>query len=309
MAIISVVVPVYNVEKYLNRCIDSILNQTFSDFELILVDDGSPDNCGKICDEYAIKDKRIHVIHKVNGGLSEARNYGIEWAVKKSNSSWITFIDSDDWVHPDFLKILYKAVLDNNTFLSFCTFKRMNSFQQYEEIKVSYSRIDTQRIFYNKRVNSIVAWGKLFKKKDFESVRFPVGRLHEDEFTTYKILFKYKDVSFVNNELYFYYVNPDSITQSSWNLRRLDNLDAFKQQIAFFKEKRLKKAYKRSIRALFSNIGIAIEKLREYYPTEKKLRYRLFLLYYSCRIRFWWRYLIKEEKQTIRRQIHPKLYR
>ena len=309
MAIISVVVPVYNVEKYLSRCIDSILNQTFSDFELILVDDGSPDNCGKICDKYAIKDKRIHVIHKVNGGLSEARNYGIEWAVKKSNSSWITFIDSDDWVHPDFLRILYKAVLDNNTFLSFCTFKRMNSFQQYEEIKVSYSRIDTQRIFYNKRVNSIVACGKLFKKKDFESVRFPVGRLHEDEFTTYKILFKYKEVSFVNNELYFYYMNSDSITQSNWTLRRLDNLDAFKQQIAFFKEKRLKKAYKRSIRALFSNIGIAIEKTRVYYPTEKRIRYRLFLLYYLCRIRLWWRFLTKEEKQTIKRQIHPSLKR
>lgn len=309
MPIISVVVPVYNVEKYLSRCIDSILNQTFSDFELILVDDGSPDNCGKICDKYAIKDKRIHVIHKVNGGLSEARNYGIEWAVKKSNSSWITFIDSDDWVHPDFLRILYKAVLDNNTFLSFCSFKRMNSFQQYEEIKVSYSRIDTQRIFYNKRVNSIVACGKLFKKKDFESVRFPVGRLHEDEFTTYKILFKYKDVSFVNNDLYFYYVNPDSITQSSWNLRRLDNLDAFKQQIAYFKKKRIKKAYKRSIRALFSNIGIAIEKTRVYYPTEKRIRYRLFLLYYLCRIRLWWRFLTKEEKQTIKRQIHPSLKR
>ena len=108
---ISVIVPIYNVEKYLRRCVDSILNQTFSDFELILVDDGSPDNCGKICDEYAVKDRRIVVIHQKNGGLSTARNAGIDWAFVNSNSQYLSFIDRDDWVHPDFLEFLYRAIL------------------------------------------------------------------------------------------------------------------------------------------------------------------------------------------------------
>lgn len=122
MCIISVVVPVYKVEKYLNRCVDSILNQTFLDFVLILVDDGSPDNCGKICDDYAKRDNRVNIIHKQNGGLSEARNYGIEWALKNSDSEWITFIDSDDWVHPLFLELLLDAVVKNNVNLGICDY-------------------------------------------------------------------------------------------------------------------------------------------------------------------------------------------
>ena len=106
---VSVIVPVYKVEAYLHRCVDSVLNQSFSDFELILVDDGSPDNCGAICDEYAQKDSRVHVIHKTNGGLSDARNAGIDWAFANSDSQWLTFIDSDDWVHRDYLKLLLGA--------------------------------------------------------------------------------------------------------------------------------------------------------------------------------------------------------
>ena len=109
---VSVIVPIYNVELYLSRCIDSILAQTFTDFELILVDDGSPDKCGEICDKYAAQDKRIHVIHKENGGLSDARNAGIEWTLNNTSCLWITFVDSDDWVHPEYLEILYKVCKD-----------------------------------------------------------------------------------------------------------------------------------------------------------------------------------------------------
>ena len=110
MAKISVIVPVYKVEQYLNRCIDSLLCQTFSDFELILVDDGSPDACPAICDSYAEKDARVHVIHQANGGLSAARNAGIEWSLQKSDSEWISFVDSDDWVHERYLESLFSAV-------------------------------------------------------------------------------------------------------------------------------------------------------------------------------------------------------
>ena len=113
--LVSIVVPVFKVEQYLSRCVDSILNQTFKDFELILVDDGSPDKCGQMCDEYAKTDNRIHVIHKKNGGLSDARNAGIEWCIENSNSEWVTFIDSDDWVHPQYLESMLNANLKNNT--------------------------------------------------------------------------------------------------------------------------------------------------------------------------------------------------
>ena len=115
MATVSIVVPVYKVEKYLKRCVDSILAQTFTDYELILVDDGSPDNCPEICDELAEKHSQIYVIHQKNGGLSAARNSGIEWALKNSESEWITFIDSDDWIHPQYLESMLNANLRNNT--------------------------------------------------------------------------------------------------------------------------------------------------------------------------------------------------
>ena len=106
---ISVIVPVYKVEQFLHRCVESILRQSFYNFELILVDDGSPDSCGDICDAYAAKDNRIHVIHQKNGGLSAARNSGIDYVMAHSDSHWLAFVDSDDWVHPDFLKILYST--------------------------------------------------------------------------------------------------------------------------------------------------------------------------------------------------------
>ena len=109
---ISVIVPIYKVEKYLNRCVDSILHQTFTDFELILVDDGSPDNCGKMCDEYAEKDSRVVVIHKKNGGLSDARNKGLDWVFANSNSEYVVFIDSDDYIDERYLELLYKSIAE-----------------------------------------------------------------------------------------------------------------------------------------------------------------------------------------------------
>ena len=118
MAKISVIVPVYKVEQYLRRCVDSILSQTFSDFELILIDDGSPDRCGEICDEYKQRDGRVVVIHQSNGGLSAARNTGIIWSLENSDSDWLTFVDSDDWVHSEYLERLFRAVNKYGTKIS-----------------------------------------------------------------------------------------------------------------------------------------------------------------------------------------------
>lgn len=113
---VSIIVPVYKVEPYLNKCVDSILAQTFTDFECILVDDGSPDSCGKICDEYVQKDSRVKVIHQENQGLSAARNSGLDMA----SGAWIVFVDSDDWIEPDAVEVLYRAALQNDADMAVC---------------------------------------------------------------------------------------------------------------------------------------------------------------------------------------------
>lgn len=237
---ISIVVPVYKVEPYLHKCVDSILAQSFKDFELILVDDGSPDNCPAICDEYAKQDKRIIVIHQANGGLSAARNSGINWSFANSDSEWITFIDSDDWVHPDMLSCLYSAANVNEHNLIVCGFQETENNAKFQIIDFNNNLIITPEDFFlNQRVNSIVAWGKLYKKSFFKSIRYPVGKIHEDEFVTYKILFANKLISYIPVPLYFYRKNENSITNAPWSLKRLHGFEAQYEQLLYFKSKKL----------------------------------------------------------------------
>ena len=244
MPVISVVVPVYNVEKYLHRCVDSILAQTFTDFELILVDDGSLDNCGTICDEYAKKVSRIHVIHKENGGLSDARNAGIDWAFTNSDSEWITFIDSDDWIHPKYLEALYDAVKHTGCSLSICDFIRTeNEKPDVDEKQINPVFYNSEDFYCEKNINAVIAVCKLYKKTDFQDIRYPIGKLHEDEFTTYKLLFQYESVAFVDARFYYYFVNPEGITQSSWNPKRMAMLDAISEQNQFFRRNGFENAY------------------------------------------------------------------
>ena len=229
--LISVIVPVYKVEKYLKRCVDSILNQTFTDFELILVDDGSPDRCGKMCDEYAKEDCRIHVIHKKNGGLSDARNSGIDWCFKNSNSKWIAFIDSDDWIHPRYLQSLYEAACIHNGSISVCECIKTDIVDSYKRIdKANIEIVETDILFLEHNMISSVAWAKLYKKECFCSTRYPFGKLHEDEFVTYKLLFKNDKIAYVNDSLYFYFNNQNGIMNSDWSLKKLDLIEALKQQ-------------------------------------------------------------------------------
>lgn len=235
MSCISIIVPVYNVEKYIHRCIDSILAQTFTDFELILVDDGSPDNCGKICDEYAEKDCRIHVIHKVNGGLSDARNAGIDWTFANSDSEWITFIDSDDWIHPKYMEALYNAVKETGCEISICGYEETTGDSpKVDDINLQAVTVNTEDFFCEHNVNAVIACAKLYKKELFRGIRYPVGKLHEDEFTTYKLLFQCDNCGFIKEPLYAYYRNEASITQSTWTPRRLDAYDALLSQIDYF---------------------------------------------------------------------------
>ena len=233
---ISVVVPVYKVEKYLNRCVDSIINQTYSDFELILIDDGSPDNAPEMCDEYAAKYDFVHVIHQENGGLSAARNSGIEWALKNSDSEWITFIDSDDWIHPQYLESLLMANLDNHTKISAGqVFVTKEYIVKLDDLPIEhFCEVKTEEFYIDESMDPNSCCCRLFSKDLFKEIRFPVGKLHEDRFTTYKIYFKFPTISVVSFPLYYYFMNDESIIHEKWNPRKLDNIEAAENQMQFF---------------------------------------------------------------------------
>lgn len=302
---ISVIVPVYNVDNYLSRCIESILNQSEPDFVLILVDDGSTDTSGAICDNYAEKDKRIHVIHKENGGLSDARNKGVDWSLINSKSEWITFIDSDDWIHPEYLNFLLSAAISSNVDISVCRYEEKNEFSEYDHVNNLFDVYDTEDLYVNQRVNMVVAWGKLYKKVIFQNLRFPYGKLNEDEFTTYKALFQYKRIAFLDNALYFYFQNPKSIMQSKWTKGRLDSIEAISNQIPYFKNMGLKKAYSSSAKSLMFSCAKAAAKLREFYPEDKRTRLQYINKYYCCKFRYFGRFLTQEDKKMICKYLHP----
>ena len=270
---ISVIVPVYKVEAYLHRCVDSILAQTFTDFELILVDDGSPDNCGKICDEYAAKDKRIHAIHQENGGLSAARNAGIDWAFANSDSQWLSFIDSDDWVHPCFLEYLYRAVQETGCKVSACSFVRVEGQEEYPEIPFSEAVENWEQFYIEDWGRGVVACCKLYAKELFSCLRYPVGRIHEDEFLTYKILDRAKEVAVLDANLYYYYQNPGGIIKGGFSLRKLDGVNALREQSRYARKKGYTDLYlecqKRRLRCSVKAFK-ALEKTETLSTAEKK---------------------------------------
>ena len=237
---ISVVVPIYNVEKYLVKCIDSILNQTYKNLEIILVDDGSPDSCPDICDKYKIRDKRIKVIHKENGGLSDARNAGIEIATGK----YICFIDSDDFISDEYVNILYNLFTNDDIDIAECDYFKFNEEKEVYSLKNNkqankiISKKDMLNRLFDKKtsIRTTIVCNKLYKTKLFDEVKFPKGKLHEDEFTTYKIIYKSKKIAITNQKLYFYRNNNESIMGKKFNEKRYDALIALKQRKEFFKK-------------------------------------------------------------------------
>lgn len=273
---ISVIVPVYKVEKYLGRCVDSILAQTYENFELILVDDGSPDRCGVMCEEYAEKDGRIQVLHRENGGLSAARNTGIDWVFTNSGSEYITFIDSDDWVHPQYLELLLRAAEENGVGVSVAR-------HRYKE---TYDRADLTRVDEEPKVETMMAedllvnhewffnyaWNKLYARGHFETLRYPVGKNFEDTFTTYQALFESGQVALVDQELYFYFRNMEGITRSPWSPKELVVFEGIRQQLAFYKEHGYERAYEKEEWLYLNHYAYQICRIRENKGDLKKNR-------------------------------------
>lgn len=272
---VSVIVPAYNVEKYLNRCIDSILAQTFTDFELILVDDGSPDNCGKMCDEYAEKDKRIHVIHKENGGLSDARNVGIDWMFANSNSEWMTFIDSDDWIHPCYLEKLYYAVTESRLKISSCLAKRTSTYI-IDDLTASKSTVESSEDVYTQFGKHALSYAvaRLYHRSLFEKVRYPKGRLFEDVFTTYRLLLSVDRIAYIPQELYYYFYNENGIVHQQWSPKRMDEFDAYEEQLEFLsRHPEFQKTYKVIQKDYMQEISYSYYKLNNsnYHDKDKYL--------------------------------------
>ena len=239
---ISVIVPVYKVEQYLPACVESILAQSFSDFELILVDDGSPDNCGALCDAYAARDPRIRVIHQPNGGLSAARNAGIDAAI----GAYITFIDSDDIVDERFLAALYQAAeqedagLVSSWFAPFPENAQPTSCPELlcPELIVRSGPEATLVLYQGNDSVTVNACGKLFRAGLIGETRFPVGKLHEDQAVIPLLCYRANRVVTFQTPLYHYRQRRQSITTGSFSLRRYDDITALDQCIAFFAERR-----------------------------------------------------------------------
>ena len=237
--LISVIIPVYNVEKYLRRCIDSIIAQTYKNLEIILVDDGSTDNSGKICDEYLKQDNRIKVIHKKNGGLSDARNNGI----KIATGDYIGFVDSDDWIHTNMYEKLHYALVENDADISCCKLIRCkdsikkiskkfdSSISEYNQLQYirKFFKIDSQECVY-------YAWNKLYKKQIIDENQYPINLTSEDVVGTYKALLKSKKIIEINYPYYYYYYNPDSITSGKFSKKDLDLIEIWDKVIEITKK-------------------------------------------------------------------------
>ena len=312
MPTISVIVPVYKVEKYIHRCVDSVLNQTYRDFELILVDDGSPDNCGAICDEYAARDDRIVVIHQENGGLSAARNTGIDWAFANSGSRWITFLDSDDYWYERYLEVMLQAVTECNTKISTCN-ATIGDFSSDPSYYIP-QKYETEIAYCDRSIirHRIPAWAKLYAKELWKDIRFPVGKLHEDCFTIHKLLFQVPALATVKARMYFVTPNPNSITHVTWSPKRLDAVEGMEEMLSFFRGSPYRKAELRTATTLLHTLAESVsqvngcgesseikshylrslrKKLRFYlkqYPVTFHDHYGLFEAAYPRRLKLYW---------------------
>ena len=263
-ALISVIVPVYKVMLYLERCINSILAQTFTNFELILINDGSPDECGKVCDAYARKDKRIHVIHQKNKGVSVARNKGLDYVFMSSESRFLTFIDSDDYVHPMYLELLYLPIKNRMAEITSCRMKPTNE-PKIEIVNIPISLTPPPRdcpkiygvenYYCERTMDCIHAMGKLYPRSDWSGLRFPERiEYGEDVYTTYRAIFSHKQIAFVFLPLYGYFQSPNSLVRSKWSPKRLDSILGWEEQVRYFGENGYSDAARISCYTLFNTV-------------------------------------------------------
>lgn len=233
MELISVIVPIYKVEAYLDRCVQSIVNQTYTNLEIILVDDGSPDQCPQMCDTWAKKDARVRVVHKENGGLSDARNAGLSIA----GGEYIAFVDSDDAVEPNYLSSLYQAMRQEKADIAECGVLLVGEDGEVlrerccEEECLAMDRIEALRRLVLEQGVFQTVWNKLYRRSVIEGIPFEKGKYHEDEFWTYRVFEQAQRIAVIRKPLYRYLQRSASIMGDGYSLKRLDGLEARAQRM------------------------------------------------------------------------------
>lgn len=255
--LISVVVPVYKVEKYLDRCVASITAQTYKNLEIILVDDGSPDCCGQLCDRWAQEDPRVKVVHKQNGGLSSARNAGIAVAT----GAYVGFVDSDDYIHPQMYEKLYAALVETAADISICNYDYVDGETDKPDLKMreispmktevltrtqgyeKVSRIVTGYGFY------VTAWNKLYPRSIFDQLQFKEGFIHEDEFFVHHLFARCNRIATIADALYMYVQRGGSITKTKVTVRSLHGAYAYLDRYQFLRQEGERAMAKRCLRA------------------------------------------------------------
>ncbi|MBR5279195.1 MAG: glycosyltransferase, partial [Clostridia bacterium] len=236
MELISVIVPVYKVEKYLNKCVESIVNQTYKNLEIILVDDGSPDNCPKMCDEWAEKDSRIKVIHQENGGGSKARNVG----KSVSSGQWVMFIDSDDYLSEDMIAVLFNNASENIDIIE-CEFlltedDNVNFDKNNDQIEI-FATQDAMKLHIEDKSFRQTVWNKLYRKSVLCNVDFPEGKLIDDEFFTYKAIGNARNLVHIYKKLYAYRQQTDSVMHKAFSLGRFHAIEAKCERLDYLSNK------------------------------------------------------------------------
>ena len=235
--LISIVVPIYNTAKYLDKCVGTLVSQSYADIEIILVDDGSPDESPAMCDKWAIRDKRIKVIHKTNGGLSDARNCGLRIA----RGDYIIFIDSDDWVDTDMMKVLISTAIKYEADIVNCQFVEEKNRNTNTKLQPRYplmAATASEGIFLLIKDTIVTnhVWRNLFKKEVLHDIEFPKGKNFEDIHIMHEIFFKSKKIVFIGDVLYHYFTNPEGIVRTKSDKNSMDYLEAFKKRELFFQE-------------------------------------------------------------------------
>lgn len=234
---ITVILPIYGVEDYLESCIKAVLDQTYRNLEVILVDDGSKDRCPEICDEWAQKDERILVIHKPNGGLSDARNAGIRVAT----GEYYLFVDSDDLIHPQMIELLYAHARKKNSLMVGCCYRE---FCSEKELEIEWINKTVPGRFYtteeaitescsDSSIHNcfIVAWNRIYHKSLFEHIQYPVGHIHEDALIAFQLLEAANGIYLLEEELYFYRQRNGSIKNSEFSEKEIDTLLSIEKRL------------------------------------------------------------------------------
>ena len=279
--LISVIVPVYNAEKYLQRCIRSILAQTYENFEILIVDDGSKDSSGQLCDEFALQDSRIHVTHKNNGGPGSARTVGL----RQAKGEYIAFVDADDYISPAYLQILHDILRKEDADLVQCRYHAVRPSQE-GRLDQSFclnshiqkcSNLELISEFLNKDtyLNVVVLWNKLYRRELWQDLSFPEGKTIDDEFLICQVMYRAKKVAETDQVLYCYYLSPDSIERGKPSLHRLDGMMAMEEQLKFFMEIGHPEFHNALLFRYYSTLFNNCLFLKQNFPEEKQLMHQL----------------------------------